>query len=56
MKYRVSGYRETSVWMTVEADSEREAIRKALRGEYHDDVDTEPGPDIDKKRWSAEPL
>ena len=54
MKYKVTGYRLTTVVMTVEGNSESEAIKKAWRGEYNDDVDTEPGGNIYPEQWTAD--
>lgn len=55
-RYRVEGRKLTWVWGYVEADSEQEAIDKAWNGEWDNnaDVDTDPGGNIDKRRWNAE--
>lgn len=45
MKYRVTWLQTTTCWATVEANSKKEAIARAKRGEY-DDPDTEPGHNI----------
>jgi len=52
-EYLVSGFERTSRMMKVHASSEAEAIKKAQAGDYFD-VDTEPGPCIDFKKWTAE--
>lgn len=51
-KWRVDGYRRVKVSMVVEAETRREAIQKALSGEYTR-TDTEPDGDINKKFWDA---
>jgi hypothetical protein len=51
--YTVTGYHRTIKMMRVEAESEEEAVEKAMRGEY-DDVDTDPGPDLYRPKWTAE--
>ena len=48
--YTVIGYERTTKMMRVEADSEDEAIEKAMRGGY-DVVDTEPGPCVYRPKW-----
>lgn len=51
--FTVHGVRSIFVMLTVEADSAKEAVEKALRGEYTH-IDTEPGRDIKPKMWTAE--
>lgn len=51
-KYIVTGYERISVMMTVEADSEEEAIDKAKAGDYIH-VDTEPGPRVYRPAWEV---
>lgn len=46
--YRVSWKQITNCWATVDAGDDKEAVEKAKRGEYNDDCDTDPGPNIDK--------
>ena len=46
--YRVSWDQITHCWATVDADNEEEAITKAKNGEYNDDCDSDPGPNITK--------
>ena len=54
-KYRVLGRQITYRSMIVEAVNEKEAVEKAWNGEF-EDVDTEPGANIDKRKWTAEEL
>jgi len=51
--YTVVGYERTTRMMRVEADSEEEAVEKALNGGYTD-VDTEPGPSLFRPQWYVE--
>lgn len=51
-RYIVTRYERISVMMTVEADSEEEAIDKAKAGDYIH-VDTEPGPRVYRPKWEA---
>ena len=50
----VEGQRITQVTMKVRASSREEALELAKRGVYHD-VDTEPGPDTNQRKWTARP-
>lgn len=51
-QWKVEGYRRIKVSMTVEAETRREAISKALNGEYTE-PDTEPDGDINTAFWTA---
>ncbi|MCB7127914.1 MAG: hypothetical protein J3T61_00045 [Candidatus Brocadiales bacterium] len=55
MKFKVHGYEKVLVIMTVEADSEEEAINKAWLQEYTEITDSvaAPGSPCDKKRWAV---
>jgi hypothetical protein len=53
-RYRVEGRKLTWVWGFVEAESEKEAVEKAWAGEWDGEADTDPGGNIDKRRWKAE--
>ena len=50
--WKVEGRHITYKTMWVEADSAEEALEKAKRGEYYMS-DTEPGPDINQRNWTA---
>jgi hypothetical protein len=54
MKWVVTGYERISVMMEVEAETEEEAIRKAMDGEYGN-IDSEPGPRVFRPKWGARP-
>lgn len=51
--YRVSWIDRTRAWATVTAESEKEALEKAKRGEHNDDTDTDPG-DADMRTFKVD--
>lgn len=54
MKWVVIGYERITVMMEVEAETEADAVMKAMDGDYTN-VDTEPGPRVFRPAWKARP-